>query len=97
MAVIAKTLLSAVTVTGAGAAVDLVALSRSLTFQVIATDPACIVEFDGSLDNVNFFSVGQATGPGPFSTDQDVIQYVRANVIKLATGNVTAYCASVAG
>lgn len=97
MAVIAKTLLSAVTVVGAGTAVDLTALARSLTVQIIATDVGCVIELDGSLDNVNWFSMGQAIGPGPFSIDQDVIQYIRANVVKLASGSVTAYCASVSG
>lgn len=100
MVVLAKTLLSAVAVTGAGASVDLTALARSLTFQVVTggtADPKCVVEFDGSLDGATWWSLGQQVGPGPFNNDQDVVQYVRANVISLASGTVTAYCGGVAG
>lgn len=99
MAQLAKTLLTAVAVTGPGAGVDLTIMARTITVQVIlggTVDPKCVVEVDGSLDNANWFSLGQQIGPGSFNNDQDVCQYVRANVISLASGTVTAYCGYIA-
>src|SRR5215469_4562875 len=88
-----KALLSAVTVTGPGASVDLTAQARNVTMQVVTggatPDPACQVTLQGSVDGVNFFGLGSVTGNGYCSNTGHVVQYVRANVLKLASGNVT--------
>lgn len=98
MAILAKTLASAIAAPGVQAGVDLAALSRSISVQVIpTTDMACVVEIDGSLDNANWFSLGRKSGPGIFSSDGDVIQYLRANIITLASGTVTIYGSFVSG
>lgn len=100
MAVLSKTLLAAVSAAGPGAAVDLTVMSRSLTFQVIPSvaDSVFRVTFEASLDNVNWFGVGQMTGPGIYSNDGDVIQYVRANVIQApSAGSITVYGSYVSG
>ena len=79
--------------------VDLTIMARTITVQVIpggTVDPRCVAEVDGSLDNASWFSLGQQIGPGSFNNDQDVCQYVRANVISLASGTVTAYCGYIA-
>lgn len=95
MANLAKSLLTAASALGPGTGVDLTAFYRGVTFQVIpSADMACVIQFDGSLDNVNWFSLGQKVGPGKFSRDGHVSQYVRANIIALASGTVTVLCAS---
>ena len=88
-----KALLSAVTVTGPGTAVDLTAQARNATMQVVlggTVDPQCQVALQGSVDGINFFGLGVVTGNGYCSNTGHVVQYVRANVLKIASGNVTA-------
>lgn len=98
MAILAKTLASAVAATGPVASQDLAVMARSLTLQVISTsDSNSLVALEGSLDNVNFFGMGSVTGSGKLPVDEEVVQYVRANVMKLASGTVTAYCSFVSG
>jgi hypothetical protein len=98
VAILAKTLASAVAVTGVVASQDLAVMARSLTLQVISSsDPSSQVTLQGSLDNVNFFGMGSVTGSGQIAVDEEVVQYVRANVLKLASGTVTAYCSWVSG
>jgi len=92
MPMLAKTLLSAVTVTGPGASIDLASLTTNQTFHVISSsDPGSLVSLEGSLDNVNFYGMGEVTGTGILNNDQTIAQYVRANVVSLASGSVTAY------
>jgi hypothetical protein len=101
VAVLAKTLCTAVAVPGVQVAVDLAALSRSLTMQVttggVTPDPNVTVQLQGSLDNVNFFGIGQVVGPKWLSVDEDVIQYARANVTAIASGTVTVLLGYVPG
>jgi len=100
MAVLAKTVAAAVTATGPGAAVDLTVMARSLTMQTTlggVADQQAQVELEVSLDGVNFWGIGYTTGAGQLNNDQDVCQYVRANVLKLASGNVTAVVGYVSG
>jgi hypothetical protein len=101
VAQLAKPLLTAATSTGVGTSVDLTVMARSLTMQVlpggVTPDLACQVQLQGSLDGVNFFGMGQITGAAWLSVDEDVVQYVRANVLKLASGNITANIAYVSG
>ena len=98
MAILAKTLATGVAVTGAVASQDLAVMARSMTMQVISTaDPASQVMLQGSLDNVNWFGMGQVTGSGQIAVDEEVVQYVRAYVNRLASGNITAYCSFVSG
>lgn len=98
MVILAKTLASGVSATGAQASQDLGAMARSLTLQVISSaDQNSQVTLQGSLDNVNFFGMGQVTGSGQLAVDEEVVQYVRVNVLKLASGTVTAYCSWAAG
>lgn len=100
MAALAKTLLSAVAVTGAGTGQDLAVMARSITMQVIqggTVDPASQVQLQGSLDNINWFGMGTVNGAGQISVDEDVVQYVRANVTRLASGTITAYASFVSG
>jgi len=98
MPIVSKTLATSVAVTGPVAAVDLAALFNAFTFQVISsTDQNSQVQLQGSLDNVNWFGMGVVTGTNFLSLGEDVVQYVRANVLKLASGNVTAYLANVVG
>jgi hypothetical protein len=91
MVALAKTLATAIAGTGVQAGVDLAALSRSVTMQVVVAgttpDNAVVVELDGSLDNVNWTSLGQKVGPGMYSNDGDVIQYVRANIVQQQAGS----------
>jgi len=101
MAILAKTLLSAVTAQGAGTGQDLAAMVRSVTMQVttggVTPDPQVQVRLEGSLDNSAWFGMGTQTGAGQLSVDQDVVQYVRGYVASIASGNVTALLAFVAG
>ena len=106
MAVVAKTLLSSATAPGPGTAVDTLPAApstgfRSFTMQVIpggaTPDPFVRVKLEGSLDNVNWFSLGEQTGAGSFNNDQDVVQYVRGNVTAIASGNVSALVAYTGG
>jgi hypothetical protein len=101
MVALAKVLLAAVTVPGPGATVDLAAMSRSITMQVVpggaSPDLACQVQLQGSLDGTNWFGMGQVTGQNQLSVDEDTVQYVRANVLKIASGNITANLAFTAG
>jgi len=101
MAALAKPLLTAVAVTGPGTAVDLTVMARSVTMQVttggVTPDPNCQVQLQGSLDSSNWFGIGTVTGAGWLSADEDVIQYARAVVVALASGNVTANLAYVSG
>jgi hypothetical protein len=101
MAILAKALATAVAGTGVQAAVDLTAMSRSITVQTIMAgttpDFAARVRIEGSLDNANFFGLGES-GPGNFNNDGDVIQYVRANILSQAAGSTcTVYCAYTPG
>jgi len=89
---LAKVLLNAVTVTGPGASIDLASLTTNQTMQVVSSaDPHSIVLLEGSLDNVNFYPMGPVTGTGVLINDTAIAQYVRANVLSLASGTVTAY------
>jgi len=101
MAVLAKTVAAAVTATGPQTAVDLTVMARSLTMQTTlggaSPDSQAQVELEVSLDGVNFWGIGYTTGAGQLNNDQDVCQYVRANVLKLASGNVTAVVGYVSG
>jgi hypothetical protein len=76
-------------------------MSRSITIQTIMAgttpDYSARVRIEGSLDNANWFGLGEA-GSGVFNNDGDVIQYVRANILSQAAGSTcTVYCAYVPG
>ena len=101
MAALAKQVLNAATVTGPGSAIDLTVQARSLTMQTLVggaiPDPNAQVKLEVSLDGVNFWSIGTTTGTNILNNDQDVCQYVRGNVISIASGNVTAWVGYVSG
>lgn len=93
------TLLSAVSAAGPGAGVDSTKVTGHVSMHVIiggaTPDPGVVVQLEGSLDNTNFFSLGRKTGPGRYVTQQAAIQYLRANVISIASGTVTVLAGAV--
>jgi hypothetical protein len=92
-------LLTAVSATGPGAGVDTTKVSGHISMHVViggaTPDPTVVVQLEGSLDNTNFFSMGRKTGPGRYVTQQAAVQYLRANVISIASGTVTVNAGAV--
>lgn len=88
-----QTLLNAVAVTGPGATMNLSGVVQNSTMQIIpggtTPDMGVIVRLEGSLDGQNWDTLVQGQGPGLYSDSQHAIQYIRANVLSLASGNVT--------
>lgn len=88
------TLLSNVTSTGPGNATNLNALFVHNTINVSIgganPDEGVIVRLEGSLDGTNWFALCEQEGPGVQSDTQHTVQYVRANVMAIASGTVSA-------
>jgi hypothetical protein len=103
MAMLGKTLLSAVSAAGAGTSQDLAAMVRSVTMHVVpsAATVKCQVALEGSVDGVAWFRLGQTpvdSNGGLVDVDERVVNYIRANVLSISgAGNVSAYAAFVGG
>ena len=68
-----------------------------VTLSAVNPDPGCQVALEVSLDGTNFWSLGVVQGQNVFNNDQDVCQYVRANVRSIASGTVSAVVGYVSG
>jgi hypothetical protein len=93
------TLLDAVTTTGAGPSRDLGDLRDEIAVQVETTgSPTFSVQFQGSLDGENWFSLGSAiTSPtAGTAVTGELARYVRADLTALSGGTLTAAVAFAA-
>lgn len=84
------TILNNATGIGAGTSTDLWRIAKSFTFfkRITGVFTGLVINYEGSLDNVNWFQIGtdNTTAAGPTFVVDKGCRYVRANVATFTGG-----------
>lgn len=90
--------LDAATATGPGAVIafDVPKVNVSMEVVVTGAPSACTVLFEGSIDGVTFFTLGQTSGSSRATSTNIAVVAVRANLDVLTGGTTPTVTASIA-